>query len=82
MTGSAADGTTIDDLPDVPGQAWVSLVVRDSQLVPWCSDTGLRAGDDVLILADQGPRRWRLAAAFTAVPHGDQRGDHPGSRGS
>jgi cell volume regulation protein A len=32
--GSAADGATVDDLAGLPGDAWVSFVVRDGQLVP------------------------------------------------
>lgn len=50
--GSRADGRTIDDLANLPGGAWISLVVRDGQLVPVRSDSELRSGDDVLILAD------------------------------
>ncbi len=49
--GSPADGRTIDDLGDLPGDAWVSFVVRGGQLVPITGDTRLRAGDDVLVLA-------------------------------
>jgi potassium/hydrogen antiporter len=50
-SGSPADGRTIDDLAGLPGDAWVSFVVRDGQLVPIKGDTRLRAGDDVLVLA-------------------------------
>jgi potassium/hydrogen antiporter len=50
-SGSPADGRTIDDLADLPGDAWVSFVVRGGQLVPIKGDTRLRAGDDVLVLA-------------------------------
>ena len=50
-SGSLADGRTIDDLADLPGDAWVSFVVRGGQLVPIKGDTRLRAGDDVLVLA-------------------------------
>ena len=49
--GSPSDGRTIDDLADLPGDAWVSFVVRGGQLVPIKGDTRLRAGDDVLVLA-------------------------------
>jgi len=49
--GSPADGRTIEDLAGLPGDAWVSFVVRGGQLVPITGDTRLRAGDDVLILA-------------------------------
>lgn len=61
--GSPADGATIDDLAGLPGDAWVSFIVRDSQLVPITGDTTLRAGDDVLVLADPGLRQ-QLIRAF------------------
>jgi len=50
--GSPADGATIDQLAGLPGDAWVSFVVRDGQLVPITGNTRLRAGDDVLVLAN------------------------------
>ncbi|MGH3397817.1 MAG: potassium/proton antiporter, partial [Streptosporangiaceae bacterium] len=50
--GSPADGRTVGDLAALPGEAWVSFVVRDGQLVPIREDTKLRAGDDLLVLAD------------------------------
>ena len=40
-----------DDLAGLPGDAWISFIVRDGQLVPNKGDTRLQAGDDVLILA-------------------------------
>ena len=52
MGGSPADGCRIEDLPEFPGGAWISLLVRADQLLPVRGDTELRAGDDVLILAD------------------------------
>ena len=48
---SPADGRTIADLAGLPGDAWVTFIVRDGQLVPNKGDTRLQAGDDVLILA-------------------------------
>ncbi len=61
--GSPADGRTIDELADLPGDAWVSFIVRDGQIVPVKGDTKLRAGDDVLVLApselDKADRRLR-----------------------
>ena len=48
---SPADGRTIADLAGLPGDAWISFIVRDGQLVPNKGDTRLQAGDDVLILA-------------------------------
>jgi len=50
--GSLANGRTIADLSDLPGDAWVSFIVRNGRLVPIKADTTLRAGDDVLVLAD------------------------------
>jgi cell volume regulation protein A len=61
--GSPADGRTIEELADLPGDAWVSFVVRDGQLVPIKGDTNLRAGDDVLVLADPDLRQ-KLITAF------------------
>ncbi len=67
--GSAADGRTVDEITGLPGDAWVSFVVRDGQLAPITGDMRLRAGDEVLVLAD--PRlREKLTAAFEGhLPH-------------
>lgn len=62
-SGSAADGRTIDDIPGLPDKAWISLLVRGGQLVPVRGGTELRAGDDLLILADPAARA-DLAAVF------------------
>ena len=61
--GSPADGRTINDLAGLPGDAWVSFVVRDGQLVPITGDTALRPGDDVLVLADAALHK-QLITAF------------------
>ena len=61
--GSPADGRTIDDLADLPGDAWVSFIVRDGQLVPIKGDTRLQAADDVLVLAPPDLRD-KLTTAF------------------
>ena len=66
-TGSPADGRTIDDLADLPDDAWVSFIVRDGQLVPIKGDTTLRAADDVLVLAPPD-RRAKLITAFEGRP--------------
>jgi cell volume regulation protein A len=50
--GSPADGRTIGELAGLPGQAWVSFIVRHGQLVPIKAGTRLRPGDDLLVLAD------------------------------
>ncbi len=61
--GSAADGCTIKDLADFPGDAWISLVVRDGQALPVRGGTELRAGDELLILADPDSHE-EVAAPF------------------
>jgi potassium/hydrogen antiporter len=50
--GSAVDGRTVEQVADVAGDIWISLVVRDSQLVPVRAHTRLQAGDLVVILAE------------------------------
>lgn len=52
-TGSAADGASVESLSDRAGDIWVSIVVRASGLVPVRADTELRAGDDVVVLAER-----------------------------
>jgi cell volume regulation protein A len=49
--GSAADGSAIGDLP-CGEDVWVSVIIRDGNLVTAAGDTTLRADDDVLVLAD------------------------------
>ncbi|MGH3119861.1 MAG: cation:proton antiporter [Streptosporangiaceae bacterium] len=61
--GSPADGHTVAGLAGLPGDAWVSFIVRDGQLVPIKAGTTLRPGDDVLVLADAGLRD-QLIRAF------------------
>jgi potassium/hydrogen antiporter len=68
--GSAADGSPVSDLP-CGEDVWVSLIIRDGNLVTPTDDMTLRAGDDVLVLAepDETPTLDRL---FTAPkPAGD-----------
>ena len=72
--GAPADGATVGSIsPLVPGQAWVSLVVRDGQLLPITAATVLRPGDDVVVLADPALRR-RLSAAFKQQRHAAAQG--------
>jgi len=49
--GSPADGCTIGELA-VGEDVWISLVIRDGQLVPVQGSTALRAGDEILALTD------------------------------
>jgi cell volume regulation protein A len=50
-SGSAADGSTIADLP-IGDDAWISLVTRHGRLLPNRGDTALHAGDEVLAIVD------------------------------
>lgn len=50
--GSTAEGCTVEGLSDRVGDIWVSIVVRTTGLVPVRGDTELRAGDEVVVLAD------------------------------
>ena len=61
--GSAAEGCTIDGLRELPANAWISLVVRGGRVLAVSGDTELRAGDDVLVVADLEPGQ-DLRAAF------------------
>jgi cell volume regulation protein A len=50
--GSVADGRRVEDLDELPGDAWISFLVRDGRLVTVTRATELRAADEALILAD------------------------------
>jgi cell volume regulation protein A len=52
--GSFPDGRTVEQVAELGGDLWVSLVVRDSRLVAVRPETVLRAGDLVVVLADPG----------------------------
>ncbi len=49
---SPINGRTIAELTDLPGGAWISLVVRAGQTVPARGSTRLQTGDELLVLAD------------------------------
>jgi potassium/hydrogen antiporter len=59
--GSRADGQTVDDVAQAAtdsgdaGEVWVNMLVRDRALVSVRGDTRLKAGDEVLVSADN---RW------------------------
>ncbi len=59
--GSPADGSPVSELP-CGEDVWVSLIIRDGNLVTATEDMTLRAGDDVLLLAepDEAPALDRL----------------------
>jgi len=67
--GSAADGSQVSDLP-CGEYGWISLVIRDGALLSVTGDLPLRAGDDVLILADPdaAPALERCFTAPVAPP--------------
>lgn len=52
VPGSPADGSLLSQITQRPGNAWVSFVVRDSQLVAVNDDTTLHAGDQVIVVAE------------------------------
>jgi potassium/hydrogen antiporter len=64
--GSPADGRRIADL-DLGEDAWISLVIRHGQLVPVTGATTLRAGDEVVAVADP-ERPSGLEPVFSAGP--------------
>lgn len=49
---SAVDGKTVHETANLAGDIWISIVVRDSQLVPVRAETQLIAGDQIVILSD------------------------------
>jgi cell volume regulation protein A len=67
--GSRADGRTVDEVADAAtdsgdsGDVWVNMVVRGGALVSVRGDTVLKAGDEVLVSADE---QWhpRLESMF------------------
>src|ERR1700722_6008651 len=63
--GSAADGSPVTDLP-CGENAWISLVIREGSLLTVAGDLALRAGDDVLVLAD--PDETPALERFFTVP--------------
>jgi cell volume regulation protein A len=65
---ATADGSTITGLP-LPGDAWISFILRDGNLVPAHGSTVLQAGDEILILAS-GADAASLTVAFTQ-PRGE-----------
>jgi cell volume regulation protein A len=58
-SGSAADGSTIQDLP-LEEDVWISMVSRGGRLVQVRGTTVLEAGDEVLALASDGTLVARL----------------------
>ena len=66
--GAPADGSAVGDLP-CGEDAWVSLVIRDGTLLTVGGDTTIRAGDDVLVLADPDETRpWSATSPTPRLP--------------
>ncbi|UQX87063.1 potassium/proton antiporter [Jatrophihabitans telluris] len=68
--GSKADGRRIEDLPDFPVDAWISLIVRSNQPVPVRGDSTLLPGDQLIVTA-ANDLNTRLQAIFTRALHHD-----------
>ena len=62
-SGAWAEGQTVYDVAAQVGDIWVSLVVRDGELVAVRANTVLQCGDDLVVLADPSRAR-ELAAIF------------------
>ena len=65
--GSVADGTRLDALT-LGENVWISFVGRDGALVQARGETHLRAGDEVLVLADPGDSGMVRRLFTEAVP--------------
>ena len=66
--GAPADGHRIDDLPAMPEDAWISIVVRNNRLLAVSGDSQLHAGDQLLIIADPDLHDTLTATFATAQP--------------
>jgi cell volume regulation protein A len=62
--GSSWDGVRVEDLP-IPRDAWVTLVVRDGAALQPSGSLTLRAGDRVLLIADDPASARALRTAAT-----------------
>ena len=75
-----ADGQSVRDLHRM-NNMWISVVVRDGTPVRVDADTVLRAGDDVLVLAEpdheralwRRPKRGRTECLLSALKHDSSR---------
>lgn len=65
---SPADGRTVEQLADLPGEVWVSFLIRDRELLQVRPDTRLQAGDDVLVQTQPASRTQLVAMFETAAP--------------
>ena len=51
-SGSPADASTVASLDGLPPDAWVTLLVRDGQLLAVRGKTQLHAGDTLTVIGD------------------------------
>jgi len=65
--GSPADGHSVRTLSDRPSDMWITLLVRDQQLLAITGDTTLRAGDQILVMGDPNEES-DLRATFEHQP--------------
>jgi cell volume regulation protein A len=66
-SGSVADGRSVAQLAGFPHDAWISLILREQQLLPATGETVLAVGDQVVVLAH--PRDHEaVTALFTNAP--------------
>jgi cell volume regulation protein A len=70
IAGAPADGRSVDEL-HLADDIWISLIVRDGRSLPVRADTALRAGDEVLVLADPEIQT-DLERIFTSHTHEDR----------
>ncbi len=64
---SPAEGRTVAELDELGEDAWISLLVRDNDLVQLNGETRLQAGDQLLILAGSD-RMEQLTELFETCP--------------
>jgi cell volume regulation protein A len=62
--GSTADGLTVEEIAELASDIWISIIVRDGQLLPVHGDTRLQAGDMLTLLID-GDSREDVSKIFT-----------------
>ncbi len=76
---SPADGRTVEELSDLPGQVWVSFVIRNRQLLQVRPDTRLHAGDEVLVQTEPANHRQLVAMFETAAAEQSELGPESGA---
>jgi cell volume regulation protein A len=70
IADAPADGRSVREL-HLGDEIWISLIVRDGRSLPVRADTALRAGDEVLVLADPEIQT-DIERIFTSHTHEDR----------